>query len=249
MDNPETFLASLVLVSTKLAYSLDNVERPPINQHDPRRMQVDWKAWQRITTEKPTGQSANLRRGEEYKVTADDALTLDKTKLDDYMDWFEKMWLHEGEPKTTERVRNLFGQTRGSSIPEEPQTLEQNHEDQLKKRYKRLARSVRPVSQAMESSEDEKSQPRNLCPIWRSEADLPDAAKVLYNKMAELTAIPLTGLIRGAKQVERQLELWCIRKTKEDGKGKGKGKGKSKGKEWAAEVEVEVGDDTSEDYL
>ncbi|KAI0441774.1 hypothetical protein F4803DRAFT_551793 [Xylaria telfairii] len=233
MDNPEVLLVSLVVVSTKLLFSLDNVERPPISQQDPRRTKVDWKEWQKIITEKPASTRTHLRRGEEHKVTADDTLGMDKTKLDDYMDWFEKMWLFGGEPKTTERVRNLFEQKRSSNTAEETQPPE-NHDDQTKKRYERLGRSIRSVRPVIETTENEKNQPRNLCPIWRSEADLPDAAKLLYQKAAELAAIPLTTLIRGVVQVERQLQLWCIQKTKDDGKGKAKATGR---------VAVVVGDD------
>ncbi|KAI0469434.1 hypothetical protein F4859DRAFT_486647 [Xylaria cf. heliscus] len=239
MDHPEVLLASLVVVSTKLLFSLDNVERPPISQRDPRRTKVDWNKWQTIIAEKPPSAHEHLTRGEEFKVTADDTLSMDKTKLDDYMDWFEKMWLHGGEPKTTERVRNLFEQKRSSTIANESQDPETD--DQTKKQYERLGRAITLVRPVTETTENEKTRPRNLCPIWRAEADLPDAAKVLYKKAAELTAIPLTTLIRGAVQVERQIELWCIQKTKDNGKGKGKAKGRV--------VVVETDDDDdSEDY-
>lgn len=100
MDNPEVLLTSLVVVSTKLLYSLDGVERPPISQQDPRRTKIDWRQWQKIVTGQPAEERANLIRGDEYKVTADDVLSMDKVKLDDYMDWFEKMWLCDGEPKS-----------------------------------------------------------------------------------------------------------------------------------------------------
>ncbi|KAJ8122307.1 hypothetical protein O1611_g9873 [Lasiodiplodia mahajangana] len=220
IDNPEVLLASLVVVSTKLLYSLDNVERPPISQQDPRRTTVGWKEWQKIIIGEPAEEATNLARGEEFKVTADDALNMDKHKLDDYMDWFEKMWLYDGEPKTTERVRNLFDQKRTSSKPDESSTPEESPGDQTKKQYEKLSQSISSVNLGIESTETEKKQPRNLCPVWRSETDLPDAAKVLYRKTAELAAIPLTILIRGATQVEKQLELWCARKTKRDGKGK-----------------------------
>ncbi|KAI1127186.1 hypothetical protein F5Y10DRAFT_243345 [Nemania abortiva] len=222
IDNPEVLLASLVVVSAKLLYSLDNLERPPISQHDPRRTKVNWKEWKKIITGKSAEECANLARGEEYKVTADDALNMDKQKLDDYMDWFEKMWLHDGEPKATERVRNLFDQKRTSSKPDESPNPELNPADQTRKQYEMLSQSISSARRIIEPTEDERNQSRNLCPVWRSETDLPDAAKVLYGKAAELAAIPPAMLIRGATQVETQLELWCIQKTKDDGKGKGK---------------------------
>ncbi|TGJ87384.1 hypothetical protein E0Z10_g1389 [Xylaria hypoxylon] len=245
MDNPEVLLASLVVVSTKLLYSLDGVERPPISQKDPRRTKIDWGKWQKITAEKPAEERTNLTRGEEYKVTPDNILTLDKTKLDDYMDWFERMWLCDGEPKTTERVRNLFEQKRSSSIPEQSPNLEDNRDDQTRKQYERLARSIKSVIPVIDSTENEKTEPRNLCPIWYREADLPDAAKAVYSKAAELAAIPLATLVRGATQVERQLELWCIQKAKANGKGKykckskSKGEGEGKGKEFSRTSEPE----------
>ncbi|KAI0431669.1 hypothetical protein F5Y09DRAFT_186085 [Xylaria sp. FL1042] len=222
MDNPEVLLVSLVVVSTKLLYSLDGVERLPISPQDPRRTKVDWEKWQEITAEKPVEERANLVRGEEYKVTAEDALTIEKTKLDDYMDWFEKMWLHDGEPRTTERVRNLFKEKRSSPIPNQSQNPGESRGDHIKKQYDRLGQMIEAVDPAAETAENEKTEPRNLCPVWRREADLPDAAKVLYRRAAELAAISLTTLIRGATQVERQLELWCIQKTKENRKGKGR---------------------------
>ncbi|KAI1297969.1 hypothetical protein F5Y03DRAFT_368838 [Xylaria venustula] len=224
MDNPEILLMSLIVVSAKLLYPLDGVERLPINEDDPRRTRVDWKKWQKITAETPMEERANLTRGEEYKVTSDDILTMDKEKLDDYMDWYEKMWLNDVEPKTTERVRALFEQKRTSSIPEPTQNPEEVQSNQTMKKYKKLGQTIESVDPDSETAENEKREPRNLCPIWRREADLPDAAKVLYKKAAELAAIPLTTLIRGATQVERQLEIWCIQKMKEDKKGKGRAK-------------------------
>ncbi|KAI0859776.1 hypothetical protein F4860DRAFT_481488 [Xylaria cubensis] len=224
IDNPEILLASLVVVSTKLLFSLDNVERPPLSKQDLRQTKVDWKEWQKIITERPAPARAHLTRGEEYKVTADDTLSMDKTKLDDYMDWFEKMWLFGGEPKTTEKVRNLFEQKRISNTADGSQYPDTN--DQTKQRYEQLGQSITSVRPVVETTENERTQPRNLCPVWRSEAELPNAAKVLYGKAAELAAIPLATLIRGAVQVERQIELWCIEKTKDNGKGKGKAKAK-----------------------
>ncbi|KAI0549725.1 hypothetical protein F4679DRAFT_249141 [Xylaria curta] len=239
IDNPEILLASLVVVSTKLLFSLDNVARPPLSKQDLRQTKVDWKEWQRIITERPAPTRAHLTRGEEYKVTADEALSMDKTKLDDYMDWFEKMWLFGGKPPTTERVRHLFEQKRISDITDESQGPENN--DQIKQQYEQLRRATTSVKPIVETTENEKTQPRNLCPVWRSEADLPNAAKVLYGKVAELAAIPLATLIRGAVQVERQIELWCIQKTKDNGKGKVKAKAKAKIK-----VVVEEPSDDSE---
>lgn len=100
MDNPEVLLIALLVVSAKLLYPLDDVDRPPRSYEDPRSMKIDWVQWQKTTREETNESSPNLLRGEEYKVTAEDVLNLDKTKLDDFMDWFEKMWIGDGDAKS-----------------------------------------------------------------------------------------------------------------------------------------------------
>ncbi|KAI1498637.1 hypothetical protein F5X99DRAFT_431525 [Biscogniauxia marginata] len=104
MDNPEVLLATLVVVSAKLLYSLDGVERLPRSRQDMRSTKIDWEKWQESTRDNPAeegdGEGSHLTRGEEYKVTPNDVLRMDETKLDDFMDWFEKMWIGDGDPRS-----------------------------------------------------------------------------------------------------------------------------------------------------
>lgn len=93
MQNPEVLLITLVVVAAKLLYSLDGVERAPRSDRDFRCLKPDWAAWREAIEDKARRKSTtHLEQGQEYKVTPNDALTMDNTKLDDYMDWFEKMW-------------------------------------------------------------------------------------------------------------------------------------------------------------
>ncbi|KAI1817500.1 hypothetical protein GGS20DRAFT_532466 [Poronia punctata] len=250
MDNPEVLLASLAVVSTKLLYSLDGVERPPTSHEDPRRVRINWEQWQDITSEKPPDESVYLKPGEEYKTTPDDIATMESTKLDDYMDWFEKMWINDGEPRTTERVRNLFETTRSSPKASESDETGGSIADRIMKQYEMLGVWTKSVSPVVDSSDDEKIQPRNLCPVWRFEADLPDAAKALYKRAAELAGIPLITLIRGAMQVERQIELWCIQEMKRKGKPKdgGRWREKRKGKEIERPLLTQGADGSEDDW-
>lgn len=99
MSNPEVLLITLVIVAAKLLYSLDGVERAPRSDRDPRCLRLDWAVWREAVEDKEARRRpiAHLERGQEYKVTPNDALTMDKTKLDDYMDWFENMWIGESD--------------------------------------------------------------------------------------------------------------------------------------------------------
>ncbi|OTB13211.1 hypothetical protein K445DRAFT_320386 [Daldinia sp. EC12] len=228
MDNPEVRLIALVVVSTKLLYPLDGIGRPPRSRYDPRSISIDWRKWQESMQDNTTGKSS-LRGGEEYKVTPEEALTMDKEKLDDFMDWFEKMWIGDGEPKTAERIREPFlGQTRPSD-PSNPNKQPENTEmRQIRSRYETINNSMKILEPTPYDPEDSgKQHSQDFCPVWRTPEELPDAAKVFYEKAASIAAIPLHMLVRGATQVERRLEVWCIQRAKERDKGKGKGKGKA----------------------
>lgn len=247
MDIPEVLLISLIVVSVKLLYPLDGIERPPRSHEDPRSTKVDWTQWQQVMRNDTSEASPNLLRGEEYKVTSEDVLSMDTTKLDDFMDWFEKTWIRDDEPKSkfmfnyflnlavltpflaAERIRQPFqGQGRltdaskPNKLPNEDKDIER-----LRSRYAELNGSmgvVEPMPDPEDPENEKKEkQPRDFLPVWRTQEDLPDAAMALYSKAAELASIPLSTLIRGTVQVERRLELWCIEKRKlahERGKGK-----------------------------
>ncbi|KAI1470463.1 uncharacterized protein F4812DRAFT_417691 [Daldinia caldariorum] len=229
MDNPEVLLAALVVVSAKLLYPLDGVERPPRSHYDPRATNIDWGTWRESMKDDKSVESS-LVRGEEYKVTPEDALTMDKEKLDDFMDWFEKMWIGDGEPKTAERIREPFqGQTRPSNSSNPSKQPENTDVERIRRRYEAVNNSVKILEPVPVDPEDSGKQFRqDFCPTWRTPEELPDAARVFYEKAASIAAIPLHTLVRGATQVERRLEVWCIERAKERDREKGKDKGKGK---------------------
>jgi len=55
---------------------------------------------------------------------------------------------------------------------------------------------------------------RDCCPVWRTEDDLPEVAKMFYKEAAKTAAIPLRTLINAAAQVERRLEMWCVQRER-----------------------------------
>lgn len=55
---------------------------------------------------------------------------------------------------------------------------------------------------------------RDYCPVWRTEDDLPEAAKIFYKEAAKTAAVPLRNLINAAAQIERRLEIWCVERER-----------------------------------
>ncbi|KAI5926212.1 hypothetical protein F4810DRAFT_707824 [Camillea tinctor] len=266
MDNPEVLLVTLVVVSAKLLYSLDGVERPPRNHTDPRIVQIDWAKWQEAMNrkeeeEKGPREQRHLVRGEEYKVTPNDVLTMDETKMDDFMDWFEKMWIGDGDPKTAERIREPFlGEKRLTPAEPRVDNAAASTGEQIRRRYEEvLNTSVRyvepkdkyPDRRSMDNDSDDEDEddeeertekhPRDLCPVWRTEEDLPPAAKMLYGRAADLAGLPLSLVVRCATQVERRLEVWGSSRRVREEKRKKRDKGKGK------EVAMDIGDDDGYD--
>ena len=92
---PEVQLISLVIVVTKLFYPLDNVKRYAYSWDNPSAQVMDWEKWmeaQKLFDER--GRSGDtLAKGGEISVDERDALHLTSQQLDDYMDWYEKMFL------------------------------------------------------------------------------------------------------------------------------------------------------------
>ncbi|ETS82533.1 hypothetical protein PFICI_04409 [Pestalotiopsis fici W106-1] len=68
---------------------------------------------------------------------------------------------------------------------------------------------------------------RDFCPTWRTEQDLPDAARAFYQEAADVAAIPLKLLLMTCSQVERRLEIWSHKREMEKDPDEEKGKGKS----------------------
>lgn len=97
MDSPEVKLITLVLVVVKLLYPLDGVDRPPVDGNDPRTKQVNWIEWEdsRVKTKLNAVSNDKLEKGTEWRTTSDEVLLFGNKHMDDYMDWYEKMWADE----------------------------------------------------------------------------------------------------------------------------------------------------------
>ncbi|KXJ92346.1 hypothetical protein Micbo1qcDRAFT_162593 [Microdochium bolleyi] len=207
MRDPEVLMITLVVVSAKLRYPFDISEA-----RDSSSRIMDWPKWQAARRVRPNESQQHLPLGEEFKVTANDVLTMDNVKLDDYMDWFESMWLGEENSGTAEVLREPFlGETR-QSIPRNAQSLEQETQE----RDMHFAQQYKTIYGSQETGTKHTRRDNELwCPIWRTPEDLPQTARFFYEEAAALAAVPLSTLVRACAQVERRLEVWCEQRSRE----------------------------------
>jgi RNA polymerase I-specific transcription initiation factor RRN7 len=88
---------SLIIIATKLSQPFDNFSRYPESESDPSTVQIDWTKWTQIMSEPP---SDGLRRGEEIHVTDADVFSMSEKAMDDYLEWHQRTWIDDRNPKS-----------------------------------------------------------------------------------------------------------------------------------------------------
>jgi RNA polymerase I-specific transcription initiation factor RRN7 len=106
---PEVQLMSLLIVSTKLFFPIDDIDRHPVSANDLSALKLDWSEWAAtqnavqmgdepsIHTSKDTT-SPDLTFPEAFKISESDCLAMGEDELDRYMDWYQ-------ENLTSENIR------------------------------------------------------------------------------------------------------------------------------------------------
>lgn len=92
--HPEAKIAALIVIATKLSHPFDGIVRIP---RDAPSLTMNWSAWKDAMAEKKTD---GLKRGQEIHVTDRDVLSMSGDQLDDYLNWYQQMWIDGTEPKS-----------------------------------------------------------------------------------------------------------------------------------------------------
>lgn len=94
---PEIQLMCLIVIATKLSQPFDDIVRVPVSESDPATVKIDWTKWREIMAEK---ESPGLKRGEEMKIKDADIIGMSDKKMDDYLDWYQRTWTDDNNPKS-----------------------------------------------------------------------------------------------------------------------------------------------------
>ncbi|KAK5045895.1 hypothetical protein LTR84_008681 [Exophiala bonariae] len=128
---PEAQIMSLIVVATKLLHPFDSatVTRHPESPNDLATLRMDWEVWLAAKTEMETEMENSLdsmKPGREMSLTDADALSMTDTQLDQYLDWYQRMWLN---PSAGEQHSHSQSQSHshGQNQPQS-QTQTQNQE-------------------------------------------------------------------------------------------------------------------------
>lgn len=86
---------SLVVVATKLLFPFDNVKRYPRTLNDPSVQVIDWEKWAEAqsTFDRRGISQGLLTNGAAMQATEMDAMEMTQQQLDEYMDWYDRLWV------------------------------------------------------------------------------------------------------------------------------------------------------------
>ncbi|KAH8659085.1 hypothetical protein BGZ60DRAFT_414514 [Tricladium varicosporioides] len=206
---PEIRLISMIIVAVKLSHPFDDIERRPETDSDPTILKIDWERWRNIMTERP---SKPLKKGEELNITDTDVFNMSSEQMDEYLEWYQRTWIDDREPKMAEKALSFF------PLPELPpkESKEFKKDNITPDLLKRVQRSL--VLQRSLSKDDEGvqniKQPGELYRRYRNVEDLPASAKSFFELAAENVGTSLEMLVRAVFQLEVRLEQWGIEEKK-----------------------------------
>lgn len=100
---PEVRLMALLIVSTKLFFPIDDIDRHPLSANDLSVLQMDWPAWvashssasnedaNNDTNEKDKAETTthSMTFPEGFAISESDCLAMGNAELDRYLDWYE----------------------------------------------------------------------------------------------------------------------------------------------------------------
>lgn len=198
---------------------------------DPGALALDWDRWCEVQESLNSGGSndSKLRRGDEIKVTEEDACKLSGDQIDAYLDWFEKTWIDEERARKhprgyPEQLLDMFptgppGGSTDTAVYSEKER--QEGEEALETKLRTVQASLKP--RQVTSDEDASKTDGN--PVnrigsyykrYRKMEDLSTSAKAFHQAAANLVAIKLHSLLIAVTQIEHKLLAWRKQQLKED---------------------------------
>ena len=226
---PEVQLIAILVIAVKLYHPFDGVDRCATTLTEPGVMTVDWKVWskQQRDFEGRLTSGGKLGRGNEIKVKEQEVLDMTVDQIDEYLDWFERTWVEDGNREQKKRglpsqLLDMFptGRLDGSSAPTvDLEATASAEQDALNAKLKAVQGSLQLRDIVSKEKEGKSKVPvRRLGALYkryRKEGDLPPHAKTFYEAAANLIGMSLSMLILAVFQTEQKLLKYRNRQLKE----------------------------------
>ena len=194
-----------MIITAKLFYPFDEVDRKPQSRSEPSALAVDWKEWNRTFNNNAAPETAIKDDGEWlYKVTEDDVMKMRNEQLDDYLDWFERTWIKNS---TTDTAQSDRQDTVGTEESRNQASRRSRDHEEAGNRVKNRIQSVQASLVSREVGEGG-DKPGDKFMQYRTESDLPEVARPLLEHTATLAGLPVGLLVPAVYRMEVKLQAW-----------------------------------------
>lgn len=213
---PEVQLMAVLVVSTKLLFPYDDLERYPRSATDLSALALDWDGW--VKLHKDDDGCRNGQRQLTFESAFDfsesDCLEAANDQLDTYLDWCEGNIANEDVRERGRAGRDAdFRRTLFKMFPLDPKqpkhkpNLQSATEAEVDNRDGRTRNMLRP-KQVRDAIEEERGVERagSSYRRWRTPNDLVEPMKTLYEIAAKLAGSSIDSMVQAVFLTERKVQ-------------------------------------------
>lgn len=212
---PEAQLMSLVVIIVKLLYPFDWEENTCVTDsiNEPAAQKVDWQTWLQACNEikgrhpRPNG----FNQGDEIYITDEDVFKMSPEQMDAYMDWYQRMWAYDEEPRGNNLRRELLHMFPFKDLPPRPSSgnVDQRLEISSEQATKEVQSELRLVQQ-IGAAKSTDLRPGERYRQFRSVAELNNHqyARAFYEAAAKAACLSLEMMVRAVCETENKILVW-----------------------------------------
>lgn len=227
LRSPEARLAALLVVATKLLFPFDNIQRLPKRPTELAALGMDWERWGKIRQRTSMGHDggAPLRYQQALQTTENDVLNMSEDKLDQYMDWYQRMYVDEEAQETRKlgkeagfrrAMYRMFPINRTASERDDAEGKEPLIETSLATDSENLLKDVQAALKPLRVLSEEAAaeahatpdRPGNYYKRHRTVMELHGLTKAFHEDAAKLAGLSLESMLSGVFALEKRLEQW-----------------------------------------
>ncbi|KAE9988820.1 hypothetical protein EG328_007424 [Venturia inaequalis] len=215
IDFPEAQLISTVIVAVKLLYPLDRIKRYPLSVQDPSVAVLDWGAWvqARQEYEDHVRDGGKLSYEDAANVTEMDVLKMTDSKIDDYLDYFDKTWtvdpphMRDKDADFRTALMDMFPVGQRASAHFNNLNIAELKSRKVKA-VQGAMKARRVVTQEQERASEKKIvRPGSLYRRYRLASELDGYAKAFYTVSADYAGLDLQSVVRAVHLTEQKLQV------------------------------------------
>ncbi|KAJ6000616.1 hypothetical protein N7481_001025 [Penicillium waksmanii] len=218
LNLPEVQTIVLIILATKLLFPFDDLERNPATSKEPATQTVNWQRWMQAQRQFSNHEQAGGQIGKEQlmRITDHDALGMNFSEIDQYLDWYEKDWLHN--VKTSNPIAEMFPTSRSNArdqsntIAGPVPTVGTDTDEALSALLQAVLADLKPASMDPSSKA---LRPGSWYARYRWESQLPETARAFYELGAQLASITLTTLVRAVSVAEWRVARFLLNQRRD----------------------------------